>query len=417
MNFCKLHQFFLALVLRLYRVVVAEYDFFMLLPLKRDGVYFLNKRVNRVNKKKIAVLVATGMLAAPLIVQAEDVEVYGDVRLSIDMSQNEQDPVTGGKDDSALSVNSNTSKLGFKGSEKLSDNLSVIWQYETEVELDNGDLSVKGRDTYGGLKGSWGLLKAGKLSNPMKQSSSKIDIFTNTRADHNMIVGYVNGVNTFDNRFDNTIWYSTPKFGGVKLDLSYTTDSAGSKEDALPGKLISPQKNVTSFSLNYDKGPLYVAIATEARNDAKLKDNGQYEDVAATKLVGRWDFGQGTTVGFIYEDAENSAGAETSTMTLASASGQARTAFYLNAAHKIGNTTLKAAYSQADDLDNMAGTGATHYALGVFKSYSKNTELYLLYTATNNDANAKYGLKDMAGVEGNTISALSFGLNKRFSSK
>ncbi len=368
------------------------------------------------NKRKLVVLAVAGMLAAaPLVAQA--IEVYGDVRLSIDMSKNEQDPVTGGRDDSALSVNSNTSKLGFKGSEKLSDNLSVIWQYETEVELDNGDMTVKGRDTYGGLKGSWGLLKAGKLSNPMKSSSSKIDIFVNTRADHNVIVGYVNGVNTFDNRFDNTIWYSTPKFGGVKLDLSYTTDSAGSKEDALPGKLISPQKSVTSFSLNYDKGPFYVAVVTEARNDAKLKDDGQYEDVAATKLVGRWDFGQGTTVGFIYENAENAAGAEVAPMTLASASGQARSAFYLNAAHKVGNTTLKAAYSQADDLDNAAGTGATHYALGAFKSYSKNTELYVLYTATNNDANAKYGLKDMAGVEGNTISAFSFGLNKRFSSK
>ncbi len=366
------------------------------------------------SKKKLAILVATGMLAAPLVAQAQDVEVYGDVRLSIDMSKNEQDPVIGGRDDSALSVNSNTSKLGFKGSEKLSDNLSVIWQYETEVELDNGDMTVNGRDTFGGLKGSWGLLKAGKLSNPMKQSTNKIDIFVNTRADHNMIVGNVNGVNTFDNRFDNTIWYSTPKFGGVKLDLSYTTDS---KEDALPGKLISPEKSVTSFSLNYDKGPLYVAVVTEARNDAKLKDDGQYEDVAATKLVGRWDFGQGTTVGFIYEDAENSAGAEVTTMTLASASGQARSAFYLNAAHKIGNTTLKAAYSQADDLDNAVGTGATHYALGAFKSYSKNTELYVLYTATDNDANAKYGLKDMAGIEGNTISAFSFGLNKRFSSK
>lgn len=386
------------------------------------------------SKKKLAVFVAAGALvAAPLAAQAVDVEVYGDVRMSIDVSNNEQDPSTE-KDDSALSVNSNTSKLGFKGSEKLSDNLSVIWQYETEVELDNGDMTVKGRDTYGGLKGSWGLLKAGKLSNPMKSSSSKIDIFVNTRADHNVLVGYVNGVNTFDNRFDNTIWYSTPKFAGVKLDLSYTTDADG---DALPNKLISPEKSVTSFSLNYDKGPLYIAVATETRNDAKLKNNGQYGDVAASKLVGRWDFGQGTTAGLIYEDAESSVSATsvttisspltvnadgelaTTTTPLAGAApdGQARTAFYLNVAHKIGNTTLKAAYGQADDLDNAADTGATHYALSAFQSYSKNTQLYVIYTATDNDAAAKYGLKDMSGVPGKTISALSFGLNKRFSSK
>ncbi|VAW88396.1 hypothetical protein MNBD_GAMMA17-85 [hydrothermal vent metagenome] len=379
-------------------------------------------------KQKWVLLVAVSTLAVmPMVAQAVEVEVYGDARISIDISQNERDPVTG-YDDGALSVNSNTSKLGFKGSEKLSDNLSVIWQYETEVELDNGDLAVKGRDTFAGLKGSWGLLKAGNLSNPMKSSSSKIDIFVNTRADHNIIVGYVNGVNTFDNRFSNTIWYSTPKFGGVKLDLSYTTDSTGSKDDALPSKLISPEKNVTSFSLNYDKGPFYLALVTESRNDAKETDSitPVYEDVSATKLVGRWDFGQGTRVGLIYEDAESARSAEfdttTPTRTLiadknAATSGAARTAYYLNVAHKIGNTTLKAAYGVAGDVGNEADTGASHYALSVYKSYSKNTQLYVIYTATDNDANAKYGLKDMSGFDGKTISALSFGLNKRFSSK
>ncbi len=378
------------------------------------------------NKRGLALFMAVGgLVCVPFVAQAVDVEVYGDARVSIDMSKNGQEPATG-KENSALSVNSNTSKLGFKGSEKLSDNLSVIWQYETEVELDNGDLAVKGRDTYAGLKGSWGLLKAGKLSNPMKSASSKIDIFTNTRADHNLFVGYVNGVNTFDNRFANTIWYSTPTFAGVRLDLSYTTDSTDSKEDALPNKLISPEKSVTSFSLSYEKGPLYIAVATEARNDAKETSSitPVYEDVSATKLVGRWDFGQGTRVGFVYEDAESAESAvfdSTATprtlTTEATVPGTARTVFYLNAAHKVGNTTLKAAYGQAGDLDNYVGTGASHYALSLFQSYSRNTQLYIIYTATNNDANAKYGLKDMAGVEGQTVSALSFGLNKRFSSK
>jgi len=383
-----------------------------------------------VNKKKLAVVVAVGTLAAaPLAAQAIDGEVYGEVHLSIDYMENENPSTT--KDNSALTVSSNTSKLGFKGSEKLSDNLSAIWQYETEVELDNGDIAVKGRDTFGGLKGSWGVLKAGRLSTPTKRASSKIDLFTNSRADHNLMVGSVNGDKVFDSRLDNTIWYSTPKMAGVKLDLSYTPDT---DEDALPNKLTSPEKSVTSFAVSYDKGPLYVAVAAETKNDAKLKDNGKYSDVSATMLVGRWDFGQGTTIAAVYEDAESSAGAgyttavtapvgggaliETTTLTTnASPDGQARTAFYLNAAHKTGNTTLKAAYGQADDLGNAPGTGATHYALGAYQSYSRDTQLYVLYTATNNDMNAKYGLKDVSGVMGKTVSALSFGLKKRFSIK
>lgn len=361
------------------------------------------------NKTKLAVFVAAGTLAAmPMVSQAMDAEVYGEVHMSIDFSDNEADPLSG-KEDSALSVNSNTSKLGFKGSEQLSDNLSLIWQYETEVELDNGDLTVKGRDTFGGLKGSWGLLKAGNLSTPMKKASSKIDIFTNSRADHNVVVGYVNGTGTYDNRLSNTIWYSTPKMGGVKLDLSYTTDTV---EDALPDTKTAPELSVTSAALSYDKGPIYVALATETKNDAKetATASGFYEDTSATKLVGRWDFGQGTKVALVYEDAEYAG--------TGSPTGQARTAVYLNAAHKMGKTTLKGAFGQLDDLDNSPDTGATHYALGAYKAYSKDTELYVLYTAMDNDKNGQYGLKDMKyGEKGKTISALSFGLKKRFSTK
>lgn len=361
------------------------------------------------NKTKLAVFVAAGTLVAmPMASQAMDVEVYGAAHVSVDFSDNEA--VSATEDDSALSVNSNTSKLGFKGKEKLSDSLSLLWQFETEVELDDGTLSAGGRDTYAGLQGNWGLFKVGNLSNAMKKASSKIDIFSDSRADHNVIVGIISDDGKkYDNRLKNTLWYSTPKLGGVTGVVTYTTDTAGKDSDELPGKLLAPELSDISLSIAYEKGPLYLAIATETMNDAKALGAGAYDDVSGTKLVGRWDFGQGTKVGLVYEDLESAdAGA---------ASGATRSAVYLNAAHKVGNTTLKAAYGQADDLDNSPDSGAIHYALGAYQSYSKDTDLYVIYTATDNDVNANYGLKDMPGVTGNTISALSFGLKKRFSSK
>jgi predicted porin len=365
-----------------------------------------------VKKKKLAVLVAAGTLVAmPLAAQAMDAEFYGEAHLSVDFSDNEAPP-TSGNDDSALSVNSNTSKLGFKGSEKLSDTLSVVWQYETEVELDDGTLSAKGRDTYAGLKGSWGLFKAGNLSNAMKKASSKIDIFSNSRADHNAMVGIISDDSKkYDNRQNNTIWYSTPKLGGVTGVVTYSANTDGEGSDELPDKSNTRQESDLSLSIAYDKGPLYLAVATETMHDAKdlTAGIGGYDDVSGTKLVGRWDFGQGTKVGLVYEDLES---AETGL-----ASGDSRSAIYLNAAHKVGNTTYKAAYGQADDIDNQQDSGASHYALAAYHSYSKDTQLYTMYTAMDNDSNATYGLKDMKGVQGKTISALSFGLIKRFSSK
>jgi len=365
-----------------------------------------------VNKKKLAVFVAAGTLAAmPFAAQAIDVEVYGVAHMSIDVSENEADPV-GSTDDGAVSVNSNTSKLGFKGKEKLSDDLSLIWQFETEVELDDGTLSAKGRDSYAGLKGGWGTFKAGNLSNAMKKASSKIDIFSDSRADHNTMVGVVAGDGTkFDNRQNNTIWYSTPKMGGVTGTVTYSADTSDNDGDELPGKLNARQESDLSLSIAYDKGPLYLAVATETMHDAKdlTAGIGGYDDVSGTKLVGRWDFGQGCKIGLVYEELESAAST--------AASGQARSAVYVNASHKAGNTTYKASYGQADDLDDAVDTGATHYALAAYHAYSKDTQLYTMYTATDNDDNAKYGLKDMSGVKGKTISALSFGLIKRFSSK
>lgn len=364
-------------------------------------------------KKKLAVLVAAGTLAGmPLASQAIDVEVYGQAHMSIDVSENEADPASG-NDDSAVSVNSNTSKLGFKGSEPLSDNLSLIWQFETEVELDDGTLSAKGRDTYAGLKGSWGTFKAGNLSNAMKKASSKIDIFSDSRADHNVMVGILGeDGKKYDNRQNNTIWYSTPKLGGVKGVVTYSADTVSKDSDELPNKVLGREQSDISLSVAYDKGPLYLAAATETMNDAKDLGAGVYEDISGAKLVGRWDFGQGTKVGLVYEDLESS--------DAGFASGDSRSAVYLNAAHKMGNTTYKAAYGQADDIGNAVDTGATHYALAAYHSYSKDTQLYTLYTAVDNDVNAAYDLKDMsntADVQGKTVSALSFGLIKRFSSK
>lgn len=68
------------------------------------------------------------------------------------------------------------SKIGFKGREQLNDNLSAIWQLEQEVNIGGGAGTRFGsRDSFIGLTGTPGTVKAGYLSTPVKDVNGRLD--------------------------------------------------------------------------------------------------------------------------------------------------------------------------------------------------------------------------------------------------
>lgn len=131
-------------------------------------------------------------------------------------------------DDSRNRVTSNNSFLGIKGSEKISDNLSAVYQWEFSINFDQQDTSNLGasdlqttqskRNTFAGLAHKQlGTLTLGLQDTPLKTSTGPIDVMGNTVADYRSIIGAMNG----SIRAQNSVMYTSPTLGGLTLKALY----------------------------------------------------------------------------------------------------------------------------------------------------------------------------------------------------
>ncbi len=355
-------------------------------------------------QKKLIALAVASVLAAPLAAQA-GVEIYGQARMSLDFSSN-NDPVAA-NDDSAIAVSSNKSRIGFRGDEDLGGGLKALWLFEQLVAFDT---SVWGgsRDAYLGLDGAFGTVLAGRINTPYKMSTQGMDIFANTRGDYNGIIGAVNSsTTTFNNRFSNSIQYKTPEMSGFKGALAYSVNT-GASGDNLPRTSATGDQDAYSLSGSFTQGPFFVTAAYEALNNqgaAFTPPTTSLDDATAWKIAGTFTLGGMTTFGAMWESAD------------LGGTNNDRDAFYLNVAHKMDALTLKAAFTSADDVGGLANTGATQFALGASYALSKTTEAYALYTMVGNDSAARYTVDQVDGVVGQDVSSFSVGLNHTFSSK
>ena len=331
-------------------------------------------------------------------------EVYGVVHASLDRVGSD-DPDSA-NEDSSLSLTSEHSYLGLRGREPLQNQMAVLWQAENTVDIDAGGWGP-GRDTFAGLEMRFGSLLIGKHATPYRMSTEGLDLFADTRADYNAVIGSVGGASLFNNRADNALLYLTPRDKRLRFALAYSTRVAG--EDDLPLTTAESRQEAWSAALEFASGPLYLGFAYESLGE--LMGPG-LDDGKARKVGLGWDFGQGTRMSFIWEDArtgEVSGGEEV-----------ARDAYYLSLAHIQGNLTCKLAYGRAGELAGTVDSGAHFAALGGTYALSARTEAYLLYSTVMNDDTGSYGLQpdhDGSGAvaaAGDTADALSIGVVHRF---
>src|SRR5574341_35190 len=94
----------------------------------------------------LAVLAVSGFSSLVFAAEGEtpmvkgNIEIYGAAKLSVDVI--DTDSKTTGADTSLTKVSSKSSRLGFKGTEALSDDLSAIMQLELGVNYDSTQTSA-----------------------------------------------------------------------------------------------------------------------------------------------------------------------------------------------------------------------------------------------------------------------------------
>lgn len=362
---------------------------------------------------QLGVVIALGL---PLLAQA-DVEVFGKIRASVDYATNNDDgkgvgscnyDATTNTNDSTVScqkskasLSSNASRIGFKGDEELGNGMTVLWQLDQEVTFDTGVFTSGMRQTFVGVSGGFGMVLAGKLDTPYKSTTGQYDIFSDTKADYNAIMGSANGRLMFDNRTGNTVAYVTPKVNGFTGKVAYVVANINSG-DNLPISNYRNDQDAYSASANYAAGPLNVSAAYETL----IRAGAARDNAVAWNVGGSYNIMDTATVALIYENVD------------LGGSNNDRNAIYGNVAYKMADTTLKLAVAQADKLGSGVSNGATQISVGAAQSLSKSTELYALYSQISNDNAGAYGFKygPSNAVVGKDESVFSVGINHNFSS-
>lgn len=347
--------------------------------------------------KKILAAAIVSAFAAPAFAATANVDVYGNIHMSVDVLDDGTD--------SATNVSSNASSLGFKGAEDLGGGLSAIWQVETTLGGERrGSSFTTARDTFVGLKGAFGTTRLGYFDTPTKQLSRKLDLFNNKIGDSRNFLRF-NGTtgasgNSWEERFDNGIRYDTPSFSGLSASAHYSTNFDGT------GVTTTNDNDAYSLGVNYANGPLFLG-ATYQQNNL----------TTGTGDESNWRLGAGFNMGdlklvALYSKSEDQRGS----------SGADRDVWGVGAGYKLGNGEIKAQYYKASDEDgSVAETGAKMFAVGYDYNLSKRTTAYVAYAKTKNDSGAAFSVMSGGGhgdnlsiAAGQDPDAFSLGMIHKF---
>lgn len=350
-------------------------------------------------KKTLIALTVAALPMAAAQADSSNVTVYGQMNVSFDLTST--DSATAGADKNLKSVSSNSSRIGFKGTEDLGNGMAANFQIESGLTVDGATGTWGSRNTYAGLSGkSWGEVRLGNHDTPYKLATGSLDIFGDTAGDYNTIIGNVNGTVVFDQRATNALAYISPTISGFHAAVAYVATVEASNGST---------SNLGAWSATgiYANGPIFASLAYEKYTNG-ANATASAGDAKGTKFGFGYNFGD-AKVGFIYERLTDSVADSATT----------RNAYGLNGTYTMGANVLKAAYLVAKDGATAADTSAKNWSLGVDHNMSKRTAVYALYTKTTNAAGATYDVGGAQGANyspaaGEDPSMWSFGMKHSF---
>ncbi|HEZ2383944.1 TPA: porin [Neisseria meningitidis] len=219
-------------------------------------------------RKKLTALVLS---ALPLAAVA-DVSLYGEIKAGVEGRniqlqlteplQNIQQPqVTKRKSRIRTKISDFGSFIGFKGSEDLGEGLKAVWQLEQDVSVAGGGATRWGnRESFVGLAGEFGTLRAGRVANQFDDASKAIDPW-----DSNNVVASQLGIFKRHDDMPVSVRYDSPEFSGFSGSVQFVP-AQNSKSAYTPAHFVQqtpqsqpavvgkPGSDVYYAGLNYKNG-------------------------------------------------------------------------------------------------------------------------------------------------------------------
>lgn len=335
--------------------------------------------MTKTTRVMLAVLAACGASAA---MAQSSVNVYGRVNTTVEHQKI--------GDESKSVMNSNSSYLGFRGTEDLGNGLKAGFQLEGQFNSDDGSgaggaFNFK-RHSEVNLSGNFGTVRLGKfnvgsyLATADYISMHNHDTGTSADALYNYV--FPEG---------NQIAYRSPEFGGVTADFNYGFGEKTGNGAAINGSeagtatIPGTKKGAFDAALNYNQGPLGLGLGYTLAESKRLGETQKEQQLG---LRASYSINS-LTLGAYYQYYK----ADTQ------AFDTKRHAYRLAAMYTLGASEFHANVGRAQaykgDLSG-AKTAATQWTLGYNYNLSKRTKVYGYFTKINNGNDAAYGV-DTAG--------------------
>ena len=325
--------------------------------------------------KKIAL--ASAIALASITAAHAAPTVYGKVLLTGEYTDVD-DKTAANKDTSTTKLVSNSSRIGFKGEDDLTDTTKLVYQLEYGIDVDaasNQDSKGKdknqfySRNTYIGLAhNTMGTLLAGRHDTPFKLAKGGVDVFNDY---DNVGLGKLMVGET---RANNVIAYKSPTLVGVPVTFMAAAVLSEEDKDAdVANTDIDEGANGYSASLAYDQNGVYLAAGYD--NNIQISKTDSAWRLAGSVDMGKMNMVPGLTLGALYQETD-----------VADKSDDEKS-WLVSGKYKIGATpwAVKAQYIDTSNQSGVKDKDATEVALGAEYTINKATKGHLYAAQIDTD--------------------------------
>ncbi len=339
-------------------------------------------------------LIALTLAALPVAAMA-DVTLYGQIKAGVEVSKvklGEQTAAKLGHEKSsktATEIADFGSRIGFKGHEHLGNNLNAIWQVEQNTSIAGGDKEWASRESFIGLEGGFGKVRAGKLDSTVKNTSDNVDQWESSNGALNMSV-----FTRVDERAV-SVRYDSPVFSGFSASVQYTPRDNANPSDKYTHN--DATRDTYYAGLNYENSGFFGQYAGGFRKNAVSEKDGHVHRLVggydannlfvsvAGQYAKNWetlgDYAEAQSNGVV-TSAMRAAGTNASNVVFGTAAGlDSRPAETIEvaatAAYRAGNVTPRVSYAHGFkakvDGEKLKGTQYDQGIVGADYDFSKRT--------------------------------------------
>ncbi|WP_312267584.1 trimeric porin PorB [Neisseria sp.] len=238
-------------------------------------------------------LIALSLVALSGAASAE-VILYGQAKAGVEISKVKQ-TVKGKetKDHTETKIADYGSRIGFKGTEHLGSGLNAIWQVENSVSLAGGG-TWAGRDSFIGLEGGFGKVRAGKISTQLKDMDS-LDPWEYSNNALGLGMFRRTGERAVSVKYDSPVWAGfsgnvqfTPRDNGTQVRGVGVT---GLNDDGTTTGRTNNASDTSRYyaGLNYENAGFFARYGFGYKKSAYVTPSGESKSGQAHKVEGGYD--------------------------------------------------------------------------------------------------------------------------------